>query len=238
MKTITLLLVTFVSLTTFAQYKDIDKMSDKRKEKVLIKIANDVINHVSEGYLRDGAKPIIKDLGLLTIEKNKIEYIDNAYCGRKVYTVEYGLTNAEKEYFSYLKIDYLIKVYIVADEGKSIKVMYADSEYWTGAEPYSSDIPKKKYLGVEGHKKRYPKLQIKTIVESKEVTARRSMKRLNVRDSLRRLRGLPESYIIERRIYDDSLEKRPLHLVKYTKEDLKKAKEIERNCRKNIFITY
>ncbi len=90
--------VLFVLLSgpIFAQYRDLNKLPQKERDSLLVKIANEAIDRYSTGYLRPGDKPYIEDIGYKMREDyDRIE----EYVGCYMYSVYYLATEKEKEVY-------------------------------------------------------------------------------------------------------------------------------------------
>ena len=111
----------------FAQYRDLNKLPQKERDSLLVKIANEAIDRYSTGYLRPGDKPYIEDIGykLRTFYiESRIEEYANCY----MYSVYYLATEKEREV--YFGNDKLVEAIIRADKGRVIEIRYIESRNW------------------------------------------------------------------------------------------------------------
>lgn len=116
--------VLFVLLSgpIFAQYRDLNKLPQKERDSLLVKIANEAIDRYSTGYLRPGDKPYIEDIGYKMREDyDRIE----EYVGCYMYSVYYLATEKEREV--YFGNDKLVEAIIRADKGRVIEIRYIES---------------------------------------------------------------------------------------------------------------
>ncbi len=109
-----------------AQHQNLDKLPQKERDSILVKIANEAINRFSIGYLRPGNKPYIEDIGYKLSETYRIrnfkEYVD-----RYLYAVYYLATDKEKKFY---ENDTLVKALVLADIGKVTEIIYIDNTSW------------------------------------------------------------------------------------------------------------
>lgn len=157
----TLLLLLSVSIL-YAQHKDLNKLPQKERDSILVKIANKSIERYSTGYLRPGNKPYIEDIGYKPCE---VRTSFPEYNNRYIYAVYYPPTEEEKEYF---KENYLVKAYILADIGKVTLIRYIDDYDWVRCciekeDPNREITSKRRFKTVEELKKEREKYKPKTI---------------------------------------------------------------------------
>ena len=108
----------------FAQYRDLNKLPQKERDSLLVKIANEAIDRYSTGYLRPGDKPYIEDIGYKLSDYYKA-LNEQEYVGRYMYSVYYLATEKEKEV--YFGNDKLVEAIIRADKGRVIEIRYIES---------------------------------------------------------------------------------------------------------------
>ena len=113
-----------------AQYKDIQKLPQPLRDSILIDVANKAIDKYSIGYLQPGREPIIEDIGvvskdMLANRKDRRGLDWPQYYGVYFYAVYYKTTEEEKFYYSSPK-DYLVKVFIRADNCRPVNIRYWD----------------------------------------------------------------------------------------------------------------
>ena len=139
----------------FAQYRDLNKLPQKERDSLLVKIANEAIDRYSTGYLRPGDKPYIEDIGykLRTFYiESRIEEYANCY----MYSVYYLATEKEREV--YFGNDKLVEAIIRADNGKVIEIRYIESRNWwrrIGLDKHNPDekIVKRRFKPAEEYQK-------------------------------------------------------------------------------------
>ena len=113
-----------------AQYKDIQRLPQPLRDSILIDVANKAIDKYSIGYLQPGREPIIEDIGvvskdMLANRKDRRGLDWPQYYGVYFYAVYYKTTEEEKFYYSSPK-DYLVKVFIRADNCRPVNIRYWD----------------------------------------------------------------------------------------------------------------
>ena len=116
-----------------AQYKDIQKLPQPLRDSILIDVANKAIDKYSIGYLQPGREPVIEDIGvvskdMLTNRKDRSGLDWPEYYGVYFYAVYYKTTEEEKSYYSSSK-DFLVKVFIRADNCRPVNIRYWDEGY-------------------------------------------------------------------------------------------------------------
>lgn len=150
MKTKLILLFILFANVVFAQYKNLDKLPQKERDSILIKIANEAIEKYSTGYLRPGNKPYIQDIGYKLNENYKVQGHFDEYIDRYHYAVVYLPTEREKKFY---KCGFLVKAIILADVGKVTSIRYIDDYgYYAGGLEGSSEnakIIKRKFITIE-----------------------------------------------------------------------------------------
>lgn len=149
MKTNFILLFMLFANMVFAQHRNLDKLPQKERDSILIKIANEAIEKYSTGYLRPGNKPYIQDIGYKLNENYKAQGF-NEYVDRYHYAVAYLPTEREKKFY---KCGYLVKATILADIGKVTSIRYIDDYgYYAGGLEGSlqdDNIVKRKFITIE-----------------------------------------------------------------------------------------
>ena len=178
-----------------AQYKDIQKLPQPLRDSILIDVANKAIDKYSIGYLQPGREPIIEDIGIVKkgIAENKneftgLEYPD--YYGVYFYAVYYKTTEEEKFYYSRSK-DFLVKVFIRADNCRPVNIRYWDEGYMIRSgldedEEMARIVPgkeKKKYTSVAEKEEKRANLR-KTIYHGP--TTPEEIREANRQDSIKR----------------------------------------------------
>lgn len=178
-----------------AQYKDIQKLPQPLRDSILIDVANKAIDKYSIGYLQPGKEPIIEDIGIVKkgIAENKneftgLEYPD--YYGVYFYAVYYKTTEEEKFYYSRSK-DFLVKVFIRADNCRPVNIRYLDEGYMIRSgldedEEMARIVPekeKKKYTSVAEKEEKRANLR-KTIYHGP--TTPEEIREANRQDSIKR----------------------------------------------------
>ena len=145
-----------------AQHQNLDKLPQKERDSILVKIANEAINRFSIGYLRPGNKPYIEDIGYKLNEKYRIRNLKQ-YVDRYLYAVYYLATDQEKEVY---KNDTLVKALVLADIGKVTEIIYIDSYSWRQLALEYVDpkekIIKRKFKTAEERLKEIEKFKYKT----------------------------------------------------------------------------
>ena len=116
-----------------AQYKDIQKLPQPLRDSILIDVANKAIDKYSIGYLQPGREPVIEDIGvvskgMLANRKDRSGLDWPEYYGVYFYAVYYKTTEEEKSYYSSSK-DFLVKVFIRADNCRPVNIRYWDEGY-------------------------------------------------------------------------------------------------------------
>lgn len=109
-----------------AQHQNLDKLPQKERDSILVKVANEAINRFSIGYLRPGNKPYIEDIGYKLSETYKKQCLKQ-YADRYLYAVYYLATDEEKKFY---KNDTLVKALVLADIGKVTEIIYIDDSEW------------------------------------------------------------------------------------------------------------
>ena len=110
-----------------AQHQNLDKLPQKERDSILVKVANEAINRFSIGYLRPGNKPYIEDIGYKLSETYKKQCLKQ-YADRYLYAVYY-LSHRRREK-SFYKNDTLVKALVLADIGKLTEIIYIDDSEW------------------------------------------------------------------------------------------------------------
>lgn len=161
----------------FAQYRDLNKLPQKERDSLLVKIANEAIDRYSTGYLRPGDKPYIEDIGykLRTFYiESRIEEYANCY----MYSVYYLATEKEREV--YFGNDKLVEAIIRADNGKVIEIRYIESRNWwrsIGLDKHNPDekIVKRRFKPAEEYQKEIERSGRPTMVIVDSSVAKRKM---------------------------------------------------------------
>ena len=115
-----------------------------------------MINVCSERYLREGAKPIVEEIGCVTEEKIAVDpdlryYRSNN--GDYFYTVSYKGTEEEHNYSWYRK-NFLVRVYIAANRSKAHSICFIDDAGWRFYDLVPEGMtPKRKYMPLEEHRR-------------------------------------------------------------------------------------
>ena len=161
----------------FAQYRDLNKLPQKERDSLLVKIANEAIDRYSTGYLRPGDKPYIEDIGYkLRDYYKKLSYQE--YVGRYMYSVYYLATEKEREV--YFGNDKLVEAIIRADNGKVIEIRYIESRNWwrrIGLDKHNPDekIVKRRFKPAEEYQKEIERRGRPTMVIVDSSVAKRKM---------------------------------------------------------------
>ena len=158
---VTIILVLFSNIL-LAQHQNLDKLPQKERDSILVKVANEAINRFSTGYLRPGNKPYIEDIGYKLSETYKKQN-HKEYADRYLYAVYYLATEKEKEFY---KNDTLVKALVLADIGKVTEIIYIDCPGWRmlaleKATPQEK-FTKRKFKTVEERLKEIERAQPKT----------------------------------------------------------------------------
>lgn len=145
-----------------AQHQNLDKLPQKERDSILVKVANEAIDRFSTGYLRPGNKPYIEDIGYKLSESYKKQGLKQ-YADRYLYAVYYFATDQEKEVY---KNDTLVKALVLADIGKVTEIIYIDSYSWrlSALEHIAPQrkIIKQKFKTAEERSKEIEKFKFKT----------------------------------------------------------------------------
>ena len=140
-----------------AQHQNLDKLPQKERDSILVKVANEAINRFSIGYLRPGNKPYIEDIGYKLSETYKKQCLKE-YADRYLYAVYYLATDKEKKFY---ENDTLVKALVLADIGKVTEIIYIDNTSWgqLALEKVDSKakITKRKFKTVEEYLKEIEK---------------------------------------------------------------------------------
>lgn len=150
MKRIIFLLSCMLScMLTYGQYTHVEQLPQKLRDSILVEVATKAISKYSEGYLRPGAVPFIQDLGPL---KETFPAVGPEYLGVYFFTVYYRGTEEEHKYFNR---DYLVKVFIRADNCRPVFIKYIlESENWIWG------LDTDKMMNIEWkHKKRFESIE-------------------------------------------------------------------------------
>ena len=201
MKTL-FVIVLFVLLSgpIFAQYRDLNKLPQKERDSLLVKIANEAIDRYSTGYLRPGDKPYIEDIGYKMREDyDRIE----EYVGCYMYSVYYLATEKEKEV--YFGNDKLVEAIIRADKGRVIEIRYIESRNWwrsIGLDKHNPDekIVKRRFKPAEEYQKEIERRGRPTkVIEDFSESRRRT------EEHRRKMRALSDSLQHRYRLKQDSI---------------------------------
>lgn len=176
-----------------AQYKDIQKLPQPLRDSILIDVANKAIDKYSIGYLQPGREPVIEDIGvvskdMLTNRKDRSGLDWPQYYGVYFYAVYYETTKEERDYLS---VDYLVKVFIRADNCRPVNIRYWDEGYMIRSgldrdEEMARIVPekeKKKYTSVAEKEEKRANLR-KTIYHGP--TTPEEIREANRQDSIKR----------------------------------------------------
>lgn len=119
-----LLLLALVALTVQAQYADLQKLSEKKRNKHLVKTAKEVTMAFAPEYYREYKKPVI--LGPYDYDPSKFPSLENRnqFIGRSYYVViipyDFSKENLDR--------DYAARIQIWADDGTPMTFMASGSE--------------------------------------------------------------------------------------------------------------
>lgn len=112
---------------SFAQGTDLRKMSEKARNRYLVKIAKEVVMNFGPDYYRTYKKPIVLDP--ITFDEEHFKWVDaevlQKYVGRKYYRVvfEYDM------YKEMLMEDYAAIIYIWEDDGTPARVLFGGVDF-------------------------------------------------------------------------------------------------------------
>ena len=160
----------------FAQYRDLNKLPQKERDSLLVKIANEAIDRYSTGYLRPGDKPYIEDIGYKLSDYYKA-LNEQEYVGRYMYSVYYLATEKEKEvYFGRKK---RVEALILADVGMVTEIIYIDDNGWRRYALEKADpaeiISKRRFKPAEEYQKEIERSGRPTMVIVDSSVAKRKM---------------------------------------------------------------
>ena len=174
----------------FAQYRDLNKLPQKERDSLLVKIANEAIDRYSTGYLRPGDKPYIEDIGYKLSDYYKA-LNEQEYVGRYMYSVYYLATEKEKEV--YYGREKRVEALILADVGMVTEIIYIDNNGWfckglEKADP-AEIISKRRFKPAEEYQKERerrgrPTMVIEDFSESRRRTEEHRRKMRALSDSL------------------------------------------------------
>lgn len=133
LKFLLIVVITFGSITTYAQIRRLDTLSQEKRDKIIIDMAiKEMIKESSTEY-RPQDTPTIYDVGVWqgkeksSIKSDAILYIPGSSLGKKIYVITYPLNEEEKKYCSF-NYDYKFIMVVNGESGYSEVVIFGPTK--------------------------------------------------------------------------------------------------------------
>ena len=108
--------------------RNLESMSEKKRNKILTRIAREAVLQVGPDYYREDTVPVILGPGTFTW-KGTTEYGRIAFEGRKFYSVFFPYDNSREEFR--LAYNYTAQVNIWADNGEPAEIFFGNGQGYT-----------------------------------------------------------------------------------------------------------
>ena len=128
-------------VSAFAESKNLDKMSEKKRTEHLIKEAKEIVMKYGPGFYRDTKPPVIKRYVIGKDESILATWTEQANQGRSFYCIEYLYDETEESF--YLK--YAARVFFWGDTGKPIEVSLGAGRYFDLEDPITGTSKDKRF---------------------------------------------------------------------------------------------